>query len=129
MLYVRKKQKGFGRAAQVEGHMEEGARVLLVEDLTTDGASKVAFCEALRSAGAEVSDTIVIFYYDIFPEVREKLGRHGLRLHALATWWDVLAVCRKFGYFDAQTLDEVEAFLKAPLEWSRAHGGVDTISV
>ncbi len=129
MLYVRKKPKDFGRAAQIEGHMEKGARVLLVEDLTTDGASKVAFCEALRSAGAEVSDTIVIFYYDIYPEVREKLGQHGIRLHALATWWDVLAACRKFGYFDAQTLDEVEAFLKAPLEWSKAHGGVDTISI
>ena len=54
-----------------------------------------------------------------FPRVRS----------ALATWWDVLAVCRKFGYFDAQTLDGVEAFLKQPLEWSRAHGGVDAISI
>ncbi len=43
MQYVRKKPKGFGRNAQIEGHLEPGTRVLLVEDLTTDGRSKVNF--------------------------------------------------------------------------------------
>ena len=53
MQYVRKKPKGFGRNAQIEGHLEPGQRVLLVEDLTTDGRSKVNFCNALREAGAD----------------------------------------------------------------------------
>ena len=52
MQYVRKKPKGFGRNAQIEGHIEDGDRVLLVEDMTTDGRSKVNFCKALREAGA-----------------------------------------------------------------------------
>ena len=56
MLYVRKKPKGFGRDAQIEGHLTEGSRVLLVEDLATDGASKVNFVDALRTAGAGVED-------------------------------------------------------------------------
>ena len=51
MLYVRKKPKGFGRMAQIEGAFDEGARVLLVEDLASDGASKVVFVDALRKAG------------------------------------------------------------------------------
>jgi orotate phosphoribosyltransferase len=68
MQYVRKKPKGFGRNAQIEGHIEEGARTLLVEDLTTDGRSKVNFCKALRNAGAIVDHVLVMFYYDIFPE-------------------------------------------------------------
>ena len=51
MLYVRKKPKGFGRDAQIEGAMSEGARILLVEDLTTDGGSKLRFAEAVRAAG------------------------------------------------------------------------------
>jgi len=68
MQYVRKKPKGFGRGAQIEGHIEEGARTLLVEDLTTDGRSKVNFCQALRDAGAIVEHVLVMFYYDIFPE-------------------------------------------------------------
>ena len=54
MQYVRKKPKGFGRNAQIEGQINPGERVLLVEDLTTDGRSKVNFCKALREAGAVV---------------------------------------------------------------------------
>ena len=50
MQYVRKKPKDFGRNAQIEGHIEAGDRVLLVEDMTTDGRSKVNFCTALREA-------------------------------------------------------------------------------
>jgi len=52
--------KGFGRNAQIEGYFTEGDRILLVEDLTTDGRSKVHFCKALRSAGAKV-DHIFVF--------------------------------------------------------------------
>src|ERR1700755_2800471 len=48
MLYVRKQAKGCVRNAQIEGYFTEGDRILLVEDLTTDGRSKVNFCKALR---------------------------------------------------------------------------------
>lgn len=127
MLYVRKKPKGFGRDAQIEGALAEGARVLLVEDLTTDGGSKLRFAEAVRAAGAEVGHTFVVFFYDIFPRTEAALAEHGLRLHWLATWRDVLAEARASRNFDEATLGEVEAFLGAPLEWSTAHGGVTEV--
>lgn len=127
MLYVRKKPKGFGRDAQIEGAMAEGARVLLVEDLTTDGGSKIRFAEALRAAGAEVAHTFVIFFYGIFAQTEPALAGHGLKLHYLATWRDMLAEARAGGHFDAATLAEVEAFLDAPLDWSGAHGGVTEV--
>ncbi|MDJ1160096.1 orotate phosphoribosyltransferase [Chelatococcus sp. SYSU_G07232] len=123
MLYVRKKAKGFGRNAQIEGDIREGARVLLVEDLTTDGRSKLAFAEALRRAGAEVAHTFVVFHYGIFKESTATLAEHGIKMHALATWWDVLEEARSRSYFAASTLDEVERFLHAPAEWSARHGG------
>ena len=123
MLYVRKKPKGFGRDARIEGDIREGNRVLLVEDLTTDGGSKLTFVDAIREAGATCAHTIVVFYYDIFPEVPARLAGHGLTLHHLATWRDVLAEARAAGHFDAATLDQVEAFLDAPLDWSASHGG------
>lgn len=129
MQYVRKKPKGFGRDAQIEGLIEEGQRVLLVEDLTTDGGSKVKFAEAIRKAGASCDHAVVVFYYDIFKDAPEKLRDHGLELHWLATWWDVLAEARAGGHFDEATLGEVEAFLNAPLEWSAAHGGKAETSV
>ncbi|GKY87789.1 orotate phosphoribosyltransferase [Sinisalibacter aestuarii] len=121
MSYVRKKPKGYGRNARIEGAMSEGERVLLVEDLTTDGGSKLSFVDAIRETGASCGHTAVIFYYDIFPETEKTLGDHGVQLHYLCTWWDVLAEARAQSAFSAATLDEVEAFLKAPRDWQEKH--------
>jgi len=129
MLYVRKKPKGFGRDARIEGEIAEGQRVLLVEDLTTDGGSKVSFVNAIREAGATCAHTIVVFYYGIFPEVPGKLAGQGVALHYLATWRDVLVEARRGSYFEAAVMDEVEKFLDHPLEWSAAHGGKAEISI
>ena len=123
MQYVRKKPKGFGRNAQIEGHVRDGVRALLVEDLTTDGRSKINFCEALRSAGSRVDHVFVVFYYSIFEESERILSELGVTQHHLATWWDVLEAARKYDYFDTRTLAEVEQFLHHPAEWSAAHGG------
>jgi len=120
MTYVRKKPKGYGRNARIEGAMSEGERVLLVEDLTTDGGSKLSFVDAIRETGATCGHTAVIFYYDIFPDTEKTLGDHGIALHYLCTWWDVLAEARAQGSFDDETLTEVEAFLKDPRAWQAA---------
>src|SRR5215813_2039460 len=82
MQYVRKQPKGFGRNAQIEGEVKEGQRVLLVEDMTTDGGSKVNFIAALRKAGCIVEHTFVFFYYDIFPEGLKTLKDLGVAHHA-----------------------------------------------
>ena len=121
MTYVRKKPKGYGRNARIEGDMSEGQRVLLVEDLTTDGGSKLSFVDAIRETGATCGHTAVIFYYDIFPETTKTLGDHGVELHYLCTWWDVLAEARAQNAFDAETLDEVETFLNDPRAWQEAN--------
>ncbi len=123
MQYVRKKPKGFGRNAQIEGYLREGQRTLLVEDMTTDGRSKVNFCNALRNAGATVDHVFVLFFYGIFPDAAKILADTGVTMHALATWWDVLAVARGSGKFDAGTMSEVESYFKDPKGWSAAHGG------
>ena len=124
MLYVRKKPKGFGKMAQIEGVMDDaGKRVVLVEDLQSDGASKKVFIDALRAAGAVVEQSFVIFHYGIFPASEENMKAAGVTLHALTTFWDVLSVAREKNYFDTATLDEVEKFLHAPDDWSAAHGG------
>jgi orotate phosphoribosyltransferase len=124
MQYIRKKAKGFGRNAQIEGDLLEGARTLLVEDLATDGRSKVNFCNALRKAGAQVDHCFVLFYYDIFPESQGHLRDLNVKLHHLATWWDVLEVAEESGHFDRGMLREVRSFLNQPAQWSSAHGGI-----
>ena len=124
MQYVRKQPKGFGRDAQIEGRLKEGERVLLVEDLTTDGRSKANFCKALREAGAIVEHVFVVFHYDIFSESKAVMEEMGVTLHALATWWDVLKIAQQGGHFELNTMSEVEKFLNNPAKWSVEHGGV-----
>ena len=123
MCYVRKEPKGFGRMAQIEGDLKEGARTLLVEDLTTDGGSKVRFVEALRKAGADVSHTFVVFHYGIFDASLDTMAQLQIKLHSLTTWWDVLKVARDDKWFDGKTCKSVEEYLKNPVAWSDAHGG------
>ncbi|MCG7518103.1 orotate phosphoribosyltransferase [Ruegeria sp. Ofav3-42] len=121
MTYVRKKPKGYGRNARIEGAMSEGERVLLVEDLTTDGGSKLSFVDAIRETGATCGHTAVIFYYGIFPETEKTLGDNGVQLHHLCTWWDVLAEAKAQKAFDKETLEAVEAFLNDPRGWQEAN--------
>jgi orotate phosphoribosyltransferase len=123
MLYVRKKPKGFGRNAQIEGTFEEGQRVLLVEDLATDGGSKVIFVDALRQAGGDVTDIFVVFFYGAFPGAEENMAKMGVNLHYLATWENVLQAAEEGQYFNQAAIDGVRAFLDDPVGWSKAHGG------
>lgn len=125
MQYVRKKPKGFGRGAQIEGLITEGARALLVEDLASDGGSKVGFVEALRAAGQPCEHVLVMFYYDAFPHSAAIFKKLGVQLHYLCTWRDVLAEARAQKRFDEATLREVESFLDDPIAWSGTHGGID----
>ena len=124
MTYVRKKPKGYGRNARIEGAMTEGQRVLLVEDLTTDGGSKLLCrCD---------------------PRHRRHLCPHGGDLLLRHFPGDDSAPCRsrgpaapsvhvvgrsgrgaRQGAFDDATLTEVEAFLNDPRAWQAARKGLN----
>jgi len=124
MLYIRKKPKGFGRMAQIEGVFHEeikNPKVILIEDLQTDGGSKKVFINALRDAGAEVKHAFVVFHYGIFDQSKANMNELGITLHELTNWWHVLAVAKSQNYFDAETLGSVEAFLNDPLRWQDQH--------
>ncbi len=119
MLYVRKKAKGHGRMAQIEGCIHEGKnKVLLVEDLLTVGSSQKVFVEAIREAGLEVQNSFVIFSYDIYPQSKINLDEMEITLHSLTNWWAVLDVIKEENYFDADTISSLEDFLNAPDDWA-----------
>ena len=107
MQYVRKKAKGFGRGAQIEGQLIPGQRVLLVEDLATDGKSKVNFIKALRDADGKVEHCFVIFFYDIYPQAKKIFGDLGVMLHWLTTWKDLLTVAKAMNKIEPKMLVEV----------------------
>ena len=117
MLYIRKKPKGFGRMAQIEGEMKEGARVLLVEDLASEGTSKLNFVNAIRSAGGQIAHTFVVFHYGIFPSSVSTLEAEGVALHGLTTWHDVLALAHERGSFTPGQYQAIKSFLDDPEGW------------
>ena len=119
MLYVRKQPKGFGRNAQIEGELKDEARILLVEDLASEGTSKLNFVRAIRQAGGRIEDAFVIFNYGIFPQIDTSLAAEGITLLALATWWDVAATAERLGRFGPGQYAAVESFLKNPEAWSK----------
>lgn len=126
MSYIRKKPKGFGRNAQIEGVLPEGARTLLVEDLATAGGSILNFVNAIRTAGGTIGHALVVFHYGIFPQAIEDLKAQGVDLIGLTTWRDVLQAAGDLGTLDAAAAKEVRAFLEDPETWSAAHGGKET---
>jgi orotate phosphoribosyltransferase len=124
LQYVRRKARGFGPEAQIEGTLKPGARVLLVDDVSTDGRSKVELCRALRAMDARVDNVLVMFFFDAFREARTLLKDLRIELHYLATWRDVLQEARASGYFAKADAEEVERFLEDPARWSLGHGGI-----
>jgi len=121
LRYVRKRPLGIGRNAQVEGGPVDGLRVLLVDDLGTDMASKAAFTRGLRMAGATVTDSLVLFHNRAFPGGPERLAELGLSLHALADWNDMLHLDPSLLSSDDRSV--IETFLRDPAIWSADHGG------
>jgi len=117
MAYVRKKGKEFGLKNQIEGGDIAGKRCPLIEDLTTDGGSKIAFVEVMRAAGAVVDLTTSIFYYGIYPETADRLAEHDLSLFYLCDWSDVLQSGGADGYFNAEQREELSSFLNDPQGW------------
>ncbi len=124
MAYVRKQPKGFGKNALIEGDVPDNMNTILVEDLTTDGGSKIRFVNSLRDAGAIVNHAFVVFFYGVFPGAFQTLANMDITLHSLCTWWDVLDACKDRPYFSDAALSEVRRFLENPVTWSAAHGGI-----
>ncbi len=117
MIYIRKQPKGFGKNQQIEGVFNKNQKAILVEDLATDGGSKIIFVEAMRKAGLVVKDIFVIFYYDIFNFEESALSKLNVNIHSLCTWKDIISVLKKRNTFSRIDLENLKEFLSRPDEW------------
>lgn len=115
-VFVRKEAKDHGLRSQIEGGDVSGRRVLLVEDLVTTGGSSLAGIEALRAAGAMVTDCLCITTYG-FPEAWAAFRAADVRLHPLTPFTTIAVEAAALGYFGPQELALVEAWLRDPHGW------------
>ena len=119
MVYVRKKPKGFGKNKQIEGHYENGQKAILIEDLATDGKTKVIFVETLRKSGLEISDIFVIFYYDIFDFNKTLLSSMNIKMHSLCTWKNIINIISSEKLFIEKEINNLKIFLDNPEAWRK----------
>jgi orotate phosphoribosyltransferase len=128
MIYIRKQPKGYGGTKQIEGILDAGRRVLLVEDLITDGLSKLRFNIGIRGAGAKMTHCLCVFDYASDRlnqhEGRDNLAKNDISLHVLANWDDVLDTGLSKSYFTEDASKQIVDFLKDAENWGRKMGFV-----
>jgi orotate phosphoribosyltransferase len=118
MAYIRKQPKGYGLGRRVEGATLDGRQVLLVEDLITDGGSKVGFLEAIVEAGGRVADALVLF--DREQGGCALLARHGVTLHAATDLTTTLDAGVASGLLAAADRAAIDLYLADPDGWPAA---------
>ena len=121
MIYIRKQPKGFGKNQQIEGNFNDNQKAILIEDLTTDGASKVVFIEVLRKFNINVSDIFVIFYYDIFNLSKTPLATLNVNMHYLCTWKNIINIVQKNKILSVNEINNLKYFLSEPEKWRLTH--------
>ncbi|MFT5175225.1 MAG: orotate phosphoribosyltransferase [Gammaproteobacteria bacterium] len=122
LVVAKKHPAGLGPAAQTDGVIRPASRLLLVDDVTTDGRTKALMCDALRKSGATIQYAYVVFKYGIFDAVLSNRDL-GVEVLSLATWRELLTVARERKAFPDEVLDGIETYIQDPLQWSAAHGG------
>lgn len=115
MVYVRKQPHEHGTSSMIEGKVAAGARSLLVEDMITDGASKLVFVEGLRSAGARVDCCFVVL--DREQGGYAVLERAGVRLWRLTTAKSVLDYALQSGMVPPVDYESAISYMERPSEW------------
>ena len=123
MLYLRKRPVGWDITAQLEGRLPADAKVLLVDDVTTDGRSKAGTVAALRRAGPVVEDVLVLLDYALYAQEASTLAEHGLSLYALATWKHLHQALLASGQLRSAQEATLADFTASPVAWSLRNGG------
>jgi orotate phosphoribosyltransferase len=116
-VYVRSSAKEHGLGNQVEGYLEPGRKVVVVEDLISTGGSSLAAVEALRRAGNPVLGMVAIFTYG-FPLSVENFVNAGCELHTLTDYNELLQLAMESGYIREEQLDLLRQWREAPDKWN-----------
>ena len=118
LSYVRKKPKDYGKNKLIEGEILKGKNSLLVEDLITDGKSKINFVNKIRAHDIQCDLSLVVFKYNIFNDVDITLKENNIEVHHLTDWEQVYNEMCNMNKFEPAILSEIRRFLDDPVTWS-----------
>ena len=116
-IYVRSSAKGHGKGNQIEGRLEAGARVLVIEDLLSTGMSSIDAAQAIREAGGDVIGIQAIFSYGL-PVLQKNLADADLSATSLTTFSELIEVAESTGVLNRSELDSLRDWQEDPRAWS-----------
>jgi orotate phosphoribosyltransferase len=118
MCYVRSKAKGHGKGNQIEGKVDKGQKVVVVEDLISTGGSVITAVQALREAGCEVLGVVSIFTYGL-DKGREAFAQEEIKSESLTDFANLVEVAIEKGYISKDDQESLLSWSKSPSEWSK----------
>lgn len=122
MIYIRPEKKEHGAGKQIEGHLEPGQNVLIVEDLISTGGSSVKAAEAVREEGRCVVENIFAIVTWEIPKSKVRFEEAGIRLTTLTDYTNIIGLAAEIGAIPEDQLERVLEFKENPTEWGKKMG-------
>ena len=115
-VYVRPEPKKHGRKNQIEGHLESGQNVVVIEDLISTGKSSLQAVEALKEAGATIKGMVAIFSYE-FQVASENFTNSNIDLITLSNYSHLLEQASESNYISEDDLETLTKWREEPSTW------------
>jgi orotate phosphoribosyltransferase len=116
-IYVRPDAKGHGRKNQIEGFIESGQNVVVVEDLISTGKSSLNAVKALKEAGINVKGMVAIFTYG-FDVAAENFEKENIQLNTLSNYENLLEEALETNYISEKELKTLSDWNSNPSKWN-----------
>lgn len=117
-VYIRSSAKSHGLENKIEGHIEEGQKVVVVEDLVSTGGSSLQAVEALRSVGCDVLGMVAIFTYG-FQVAVDNFANANCKLATLSDYNAMIELALESGYIKADDVESLKEWRKDPANWGK----------
>ncbi len=118
LIYVRSKPKEHGMGNQIEGVLQQGQKVVVIEDLVSTGKSSLQAVDAIREAGGEVIGMCALFTYG-FDAAAEAMEKAGVPLHTISNYTALMEVSEEQDLITAEQKQSLEEWRKDPASWGR----------
>ena len=117
-VYVRPEAKAHGRKNQIEGKIDEGQTVVVVEDLISTGKSSLNAVKALQEANTQIKGMVAIFSYG-FDTAIQNFKEAGIELHTLSNYEYLIEVAQKTHYINQSEAETLQGWRKDPANWKK----------
>lgn len=114
--YIRSKPKDHGVGNQIEGHIEKGQKMVIIEDLISTGGSVLDAATAAIREGVEVLGVVAIFTYEL-PKAKANFDKAGIKCQTLSNYSLLIQVAKENGFINAEGLALLEKFQEDQENW------------